>query len=146
MIYSSMCRICHRSCCCLCYQFILMGIQLVSRCGTRKRYGLQVRQRVTGFKFIQYVILVLHMLYICATKPPPKKTMFDSHHCMLKFLLYFIPCVKTSISVTLINMYMSKTNHIHLSHSTLKIWRYMECTVLVVGGFQRRFFRIRWKI
>ena len=115
MISSSTYSRCHIVCGYLHYSFILMIRQKFSRGTTRTRDELHTRQRDMGSKWMQSMILGLHILFFF-NQPPPKNTpTLDYHRCMLNFLLCLIPCVATSISVTLI--IFTWAQNLHINHS-----------------------------
>ena len=83
--------------------------------------------------------LWVNILFMFVQQTTTKKTLtLEYHRCTLSFLLCLIPCVATSMSVTLIICSTWAQNfHTHISHSTLKLLRFRKCSLLVGGRFQR---------
>ena len=109
------------------------------------QYKRKITYKAEGYKSQMDAICdhVFTYAFYLRNQPPPKNSPnLDSHHCAL-FFICLIPCMKTSISITLIICKLAQNLHINISHRNLKILSQRECFMLVVWGFQRKFFSAR---
>ena len=135
-----MCRMCHIPHSYLYCQLWLTRRLRISRDIIRTREIWNTSHRKMDLKWMGFVVVGLHMPYICATNPY-KKTTLVSHSCTLKFLILFKACMTDSMSVTL----KTKSAYTYFTNN-LKILRCRYCEMLVGGGLQRIFFSVRQQI